>query len=244
MRKIPWPGIAIPPEYRVAPVIEEQGEFFVHCAQVHRAARSGVEAMTPPIQEALSCAIGRWDRQMLLDQAASSAASKGDLIALTRLLEAGADAAQGLGTRVEVRLPLSHICALFGHRPCLSLLLARPDAPPALSALDAGGRSALMLAVFLGHNDCALSLLQAGAPVELADTQGARALRYAALARNFVGIELLLGFGADPEPQDELGRSAFSDASEQVLGLLAAHTLARELQASLPFARAAPRPSL
>lgn len=118
------------------------------------------------------------------------AADAGDLDAVRRLVEAGADvkAANRYGVAA---LPLA---CRNGNAEMVALLL---EAGADANATLAGGETPLMIAARTGRADCVKLLLDAGAGIDATERRGQTALMWAAADGHAEAVELLLVRGAD-----------------------------------------------
>jgi ankyrin repeat protein len=147
------------------------------------------------------------------------AAASGNLAAVRAALDAGADVAGPVDTRVNAL----GIASLYGHAPVVQALLAAGASP----AADQGGQTALMLAAGQGHTAVVEALLAGGADVGAKDKDGLTALMAAASANRADTLRVLIARGAvvnapNPEGSTALMAAAFGGHLEAVQVLLAA----------------------
>lgn len=139
------------------------------------------------------------------------AAARGDLIALNRLLDAGADLEWQHKSTGRTALLAATIA---GHSAAVALLLERrANVQQPCKAL---GYSPLAWAASQGYLACAELLIAHGAALEQASPELRRtALMNAAQAGHEAMVALLLNAGADPRPLDFQQRNAWSLAQEK-----------------------------
>ena len=114
------------------------------------------------------------------------------------LAHAGFDVSEPLqinGTIANATTPLMH-AARLGELDVLTTLLAQ-GADPCLMNADSNG--ALWFACFANSEACALALINAGAPLDTQNVNGATALIYCSSAGKTPLLQRLLEAGADTE---------------------------------------------
>lgn len=140
------------------------------------------------------------------------AARAGDLNALKRAIQAGADLNAGqLANGSTGHAPLV-LAAGQGHMECVRALL---EAGAAVDARGWHGETAAMMAAASEHRDCLSALIEAGADVNARSLDGKTPAMWLA---KFSAIEdspclrLLIAAGADLHPTDHHGRTAATHA--------------------------------
>jgi hypothetical protein len=134
-----------------------------------------------------------YKKTMLTPETLGQAAQTNDLLALARLLEAGA-AINEKDARGYSPLMLA---VYAGNREAAEMLLRRGADP---QATDLGGNSILMGAAFKGHLDLVRRLLQAGVDVEARNHAGLTALDFANTFGRVEVAEFLKALSQKQEP--------------------------------------------
>jgi len=102
-----------------------------------------------------------------------------------------------MATPTGTSMPPLLLACLKGHRACASLIL---DAEPAaLGARDPHGRTALMLAASAGNVELIELLVERGAPIDDASSEGKTALMWAIGAHRPLAVQALARLGANPD---------------------------------------------
>jgi ankyrin repeat protein len=129
-----------------------------------------------------------------------SAAERGDVADIERLVAAGADpdADAGRGRGRPLRAAASN-----GHGAAIAALLA---AGALVNAVNSGGRAALMYAAFNGYTAVTAALLAAGADVHLTDESGDTALHDACARGSVDSVRMLLEAGARMDGGNQHGK--------------------------------------
>ncbi|KAL3613598.1 hypothetical protein CASFOL_042523 [Castilleja foliolosa] len=102
-----------------------------------------------------------------------------------------------------------------GAAAALSNLLIEPDDERDVDAVDEYGRTALLFVSGLGSEECVQLLAEAGADVNHRDNSGGLTALHMAAGYVRPGVaKLLIQFGADPEIEDDRGRTPLMLARE------------------------------
>lgn len=150
------------------------------------------------------------------------------LVALAALVPATALAQAGRAQAPPVtEVPANPQSALLAQRDRLAIAIVKRDAAAVRAAIASGmdldfnfsdlnrGRtdeSPLNLAIFRGHLEIALLLLEGGADANRPDAAGRRPVHQ---ARSAESVRLLVRFGADPNARDSRRRAATTHALER-----------------------------
>lgn len=148
-----------------------------------------------------------------------SAARKGDLKEVKRLLERGANPS----ARLEEDWTALHVAAYMGFGEVCTMLIGERTET---TAITAAGQTPLHLAAKLGHIEAVRAILTATKAIsstelrealDAGDVEGMTALHYATEREDETMAELLLSYGASPTLSNHVGHSSFSLAANNSL---------------------------
>lgn len=136
-----------------------------------------------------------------LNSELTSSAREGDLAAVKRALNAGAD----INSKDTFGETSIMIASIYGYVDVVQLLI---DNKADLDIQNNSGFTAMMMALSNGHVAVIKSLLEAGAKLDLFNYSGKTVLMNAVLLGNVECVKLLLEYGADVEQVDASNESA------------------------------------
>lgn len=151
------------------------------------------------------------------DKALVSAAQKGDIKEIKRLIDAGAKVDSTDFSKDQEGLQAIHYGAMFGNIKVVRIMLA---AGAKVDAIDFKGMQPIHYAALNGSAELVKVLLAAGAKVDASDEYSEQPLHFAAEKNNTDVVKVLLAAGANLEAADINGmqpifRAALADGADK-----------------------------